>query len=262
METKIDLSKIIGDRSLSDAERSVLLFMVQHIDEVRAMGVRAISRECLTSTSTVMRLAKKLGYDGFVDMCYQLKSALSSRRGIQTDHPIITSNAGVQTRALPHDMSFPIPEATFSTMTDVAKLLRGSRGMTHVYGCGFSSITAIYLAKKLLGLGVRALQSSADDSIAIFENNLERTDSLIVFSRSGRTKRVLDRVAIAADEGICTIAFTGDHPSPLHDACDFSLTIPDEHPLDDRNTDLATYFPCCFMLIEYLVHEYQGLLFS
>ncbi|RGM75661.1 MurR/RpiR family transcriptional regulator [Collinsella sp. OM07-12] len=253
---EIDLSKIIGDRRLSDAERAVLQFVAAHLAEARTLGVREIARRCFTSPSTVMRLTRKLGYNGFVDMCYRLQAEYTGCP------PSVVKPNGAASNLDSRAPDLAPSPAGGAALPDVARVLRHSIGFVHIYGCGFSSLTAAYLSKKLLGLGVRALHSSADDSIAIFENNLDRTDALIVFSRSGRTPRVLDRVKIAGEEGICTVAFTGDRPSPLRDACDFPILVADEQALDDRNTDFTLYFARCIALIEYLMDEYQRLSFS
>ena len=66
--------------------------------------------------------------------------------------------------------------------------------LVFIYGMGFSSLMAEYLAKKLLVLGIKCIYSDAADSIGIFENNLEDIGVLIVFSRSGRSSHVLNRV--------------------------------------------------------------------
>ncbi|WP_085830978.1 MurR/RpiR family transcriptional regulator [Collinsella vaginalis] len=237
-----DLSKLIADAHLTPAEATVLRAIAGHGAETRSLGVRAIAAECFTSTSTVMRLARKLGYDGFIDMCYQLPLRLGGGK-----------DAG---RSLPFHLDLDVSPQNREAIASAARRMRRVGGSVHIYGCGYSSLMAQYLSKKLLGLGVRVIYSSADDSISIFENNLDRTDSLIVVTRSGRTSRVLKRVCMAADEGICTIAFTGNHESPIRQECDITIVADDEDALDDRNTEPSFFFARLLVLIELLVREY------
>ena len=68
----IDLSKLTDGKNLSEMEKTVLYYIVEHIDEVLKMGVRGVAKENFTSSSTITRLTKKLGYSGFVDMYYKL----------------------------------------------------------------------------------------------------------------------------------------------------------------------------------------------
>lgn len=241
-----DLSKLIEAHGLTGAESTVLEAIFAHGPSARSIGVRGIAAECFTSTSTVMRLARKLGYQGFVDMCYQLP--LEEGRD--------TAFAARQLAEIPARVEFEVPPVDREAIADVARRLHRVGGSVHIYGCGFSSLLAQYLSKKLLGLGVRVIFSSADDSIGIFENNLDRTDSLIVVTRSGCTKRVLNRVEMAVDEGIFTVAFTGDHDSPVRQGSDVSIVAADENAMDDRNTGPSLFFARTLMLMEFLVDEY------
>lgn len=241
-----DLSKLIKGYKLTSAEAAVLEAIFAHGPSARSIGVRGIAAECFTSTSTLMRLARKLGYQGFVDMCYQLPLEESP------DTVFVTRQAG----AIPDRVEFEVPAENREAIVDVARRLHRVGGSVHIYGCGYSSLLARYLSKKLLGLGVRVIFSSADDSISIFENNLDRTDSLIVVTRSGRTTRVLKRVEMAADEGIFTVAFTGNHDSPVRQGSDISIVASDENVLDDRNTEPSLFFARTLMLMEFLVDEY------
>ena len=75
----MDLSKYVADVQLTEAEKSVLTFLLTHLDEALKLGVRGIAKANFTSTSTVMRLAKKLGYNGFIEMYY--KAFGKSERG-------------------------------------------------------------------------------------------------------------------------------------------------------------------------------------
>ena len=63
-----DLSKLIKGNKLTNAESAVLKAIVAHGPSARSVGVRGIATDCFTCTSTVMRLARTLGYQGFVDM--------------------------------------------------------------------------------------------------------------------------------------------------------------------------------------------------
>ncbi len=48
--------------------------MIDNINDINKMGVRGVAKNNFTSTSTIMRLAKKLGYSGFLEMQYNLLS--------------------------------------------------------------------------------------------------------------------------------------------------------------------------------------------
>lgn len=68
----VDLRKITDGKNLTKVETDVLWYIIEHMDSVLKIGVRGVAKANYTSTSTIMRLTKKLGYSGFVDMYYKL----------------------------------------------------------------------------------------------------------------------------------------------------------------------------------------------
>ncbi len=61
----MDISKFIQNKGLTEIEIEVLNYMIDNINDINKMGVRGVAKNNFTSTSTIMRLAKKLGYSGF-----------------------------------------------------------------------------------------------------------------------------------------------------------------------------------------------------
>ena len=88
---------------------------------------------------------------------------------------------------------------------------------------------AEYLAKKLLVLGIKCIFSDGADSIGVFENNLEDIGVFIVFSRSGRSPYVLNRVKMAEENTVFTVGFTNDGASPLKEHCGCIIAVSYTH---------------------------------
>lgn len=72
----LDLNKLTCGVSLTDTEQAVLEYLLLHLDEALKLGVRGVAKANFTSTSTVMRLSRKLGYNGFIEMYYKLLGAV------------------------------------------------------------------------------------------------------------------------------------------------------------------------------------------
>ena len=105
-------------------------------------------------------------------------------------------------------------------------------------------------------LGIKCFFSDGADSIGVFENNLEDIGVFIVFSRSGRSPYVLNRVKMAEENTVFTVGFTNDGASPLKEHCGCIIEVPDDNPLDDRNMKPTLFFSKIMTMIELLVYEY------
>lgn len=245
-----DLTKLVSDRKLTATELSVLEYIAEHMDDALKSGVRGIARDNFTSTSTVMRLAKKLGYEGFLDMYYHLLPLLTSpEEEYENKADFVQNFVGMNL----------LNEQNYHVVREAAGKLRNTEKLILIYGMGFSSIMSEYLAKKLLVLGVPNINTTGADSIGTFENNLESIGALVVFSRSGRSEHVLNRVRTARENDIVVIAFTNSAESPLSEEADLPILVTDDNPLDDRNMDATMFFSRTLAMIELLIYEYHRL---
>lgn len=248
----IDLRKLTEGKNLTEIETDVLKYIISHLDIALKIGVRGVAKENFTSTSTIMRLTKKLGYNGFVDMYYRLLPLVGQdEKRAETDMEFLNSfctNSLLQYNSYDDMQSFA---ERISTIGD---------GYVFLYATGFSAIPMEYLTKKLLVLGIRCIASNGMDSIGVFENNLQQMKLLIVISRSGETNWVVDRVKTAKENGIYTVSFTNEAENRVSSLADMKFRIEDSNKLDDRNMAANTFFPNVMMLMELLIYEYHRVL--
>ena len=242
----LDLNKLTCTASLTDTERAVLEFLLTHIDEALKLGVRGVAKANFTSTSTVMRLSRKLGYNGFIEMYYKLLGAAGKGT------PVYELNEGFLSHFAGDGN---VSMENYRSLRLAAQRIHKTDQMVFIYGMGFSSMMAEYLAKKLLVLGIKCIFSDGADSIGVFENNLEDIGVFIAFSRSGRSPYVLNRVKMAEENSVFTMGFTNDGASPLKEYCSCVIEVPDDNPLDDRNMKPTLFFSKTITMIELLIYE-------
>lgn len=244
----MDISKIIENKGLTERETEVLKYIIENIDNVNKMGVRGIAKKNFTSTSTIMRLSKKLGYSGFLEMQYNLLSIVKN----ETDRDINNSNF---IDSLNMDSIIKMNERKdIDNFIDI--LLEENSKFIFIYGNGFSSIVAEYINKKLLVMGKRCILSNGTDSIGIFENNLDCISCIIVFSKSGESPMVLNKVKTAKEHNIKVVSFTNEGENSVSKLADIRFRIQDSNKLDVRNLMPNTFFPKMLAMIEFIIFEY------
>ncbi|WP_207669267.1 MurR/RpiR family transcriptional regulator [Fonticella tunisiensis] len=244
----MDLDKITKNKDITDLEQQVLEYIINNIDMAMKLGVRGVAKKNFTSTSTIMRLAKKLGYKGFVDMVYNIKPLV---------HKDNKSVINIASNLYGMDLTQLLKYVVDEDVKSFVNLLTYTREkFLFIYATGFSRIIAEYLNKKLLVLGKKCLFASGGDTVGIFENNIMDIEALIVISRSGETKMVLDKVNYAKQRGIKVISFTREIDNSISRISDINFKIFDMNKLDDRNIYPNSFFPSTCMLIEYLIFRY------
>lgn len=145
----MNLTKLIQGRNLTENERMVLAYLMEHLDTALSQGVRSIAQENYTSTSTIMRLARKLGYSGFVDMCYNLRAmAEEPERAMAKEQDFLTEFC--QSSILSYD--------TYANLKVFTKhMVHSKGGLIFIYATGFSATIGTYMARKLVNMGLRCM---------------------------------------------------------------------------------------------------------
>lgn len=244
----IDISKIIQGKSLTDLDVQIVKYIISNIDNVLQKGVREIAKENFTSPATVIRLSKKLGYTGFVDMYYQLlpmiKKVEVPQNGETEDFLQITQSDFLTLNSIENIEKF------------IRKVLQLEQKYIFIYATGFSSIAAEYFYKKLLVLGRKTIIASATDSVGIFENNLEDIGALVVISKSGETQTVIDKLHAAKEHHVFTASFTKETENRIAELSELNFKISDDNKLDDRNMLPNSFFPKMLLLFEFILKQY------
>ena len=68
----VDIYKLVNQYNLSETERKILVYMLSDIHTMKNKSVRDVAADNYVSPATVIKLAKKMNYSGFVDMVYHL----------------------------------------------------------------------------------------------------------------------------------------------------------------------------------------------
>ncbi len=247
----IDISKFTKNKGLTELEKTVFQYIVENINELSGTGVREIAKENYTSTSTIMRVAKKLGYSGFLEMQYHLRSLVDNHATSDIERSDFIESLNIES-LLMYNNSMNI--------SDFTKLLHQNRNsVIFIHANGFSSIIAEYMSKKFLVMGIRCIFSNGTDSIAVFENNIDNIGLALFISKSGETTMVINRARIASSKKIKVVSFTGDKSSSLNELSDITFKIQDNGKLDDRNEYPNTFFPKLLILVELIIFEYYRL---
>lgn len=250
----VDIEKLIQDKKLTDTERQVLEYILAHLDGALAQGVRDIARRNYTSTSTIMRLAHKMGYDGFVDMCYKLRT-LTQKHTEQISES--------QNFLDGFNLDSLLAYNTYDQLKECARHIAELNGkLIFVYATGFSGLVGNYLASKLTNMGRLCLFATGGDSVGMFENSLNNMGLFICVSKSGETALVRDKIKTAQENSVPTVAITGERPNSVSRYADLWFRVEDSCQLDDQNVRPNTFFPQALMLAELIAYEYHRLCIS
>ena len=230
---------------LTEDERKVITSITSHIERgEKRVGIQQIASENFLSTTSIVKMCKRLGFDGYSELYYHLSRQMAASGGRQAED---------LERLI--DNYFPDLPARFRA------LLREARdGKMFTTGEGFSNIVGTYIAQRLSICGFRAYNNVHFYDYMLFQEAHQRavrdeTAVMFAVSQSGETEPVLNDVRHAKQHGHRIVSFTKRGDSSLARLSDLVFV------LDGSKQTLAGSLPNPFfghviLLFEELVAQY------
>ncbi|ASB88205.1 MurR/RpiR family transcriptional regulator [Bacillus sonorensis] len=241
------------DRNLNQSEKDILSFLIQKKMEGEQLSIRKAANKLFVSTTSILRLCKKLGFSGYTEFIYNLGLKVAKMPDTEAEF-LEGIHSPLETKRKEFMQNY---ELTFLSLneTHVQVFLEQLQKCQKIYfyGAGFSTTFSNYLAKKMELFGYYVSNSSTSDSRALFWNNIQKYELFIVFSRSGETNRVIEKVKIAKNNGLKTILFTGNKHSTNASLADLVFPVIDPTIESQQEFQVTSYESNMMLLIDTLL---------
>jgi DNA-binding MurR/RpiR family transcriptional regulator len=210
--------------SLKTAERRAADYLLSSPEAIHDSGVVDISAKAGCSEATVVRLAQRLGYEGFPEL--RKDFALP-----ETEVPYRDIGLGDKPEVVLRKVFSNSIQALQDTLAaiDLAEFdkavvaLQAARSVAF-FGLGNAAVVAQEAYRKFLRIGIPSHTSDDPDlQLIILTNHLAPGDLMIAFSYSGESKPVLTAAQVAKARGIQVLAITNFPRSSLAKMADLVL---------------------------------------
>lgn len=160
------------DSPVSKCEAAVLDYLEANFRSIPESTAIKVAEESFTSQATVNRTCKILGFKGFSEMKYAVSEDIK-RMNLSSER--YYSNT-----------EYILRKIEFEGAVKVSETIHQDRRKLMVFGLGASNISAQYLQRQLLYLGVPIMLVSETQMLSRFDGY-----TLIILSSSGETQRCL-----------------------------------------------------------------------
>ncbi len=191
-----------------------------------ATSLQSVAKAAEVSEAMIVKVAKKLGYDGYRD--FRASLAAYNRLPVVELHQELARDDSTTTilqkvfrtavQALEETLAILDP----ADIERAADLLYRAR-TRDFYGLGGSAQIARDAAHKFLRIGMRASVQDDAHMMAMSASLLGPDDVVVAFSHSGETDSVVDAVAIAKSAGSSVVVVTNHTNSSLGGLADVAL---------------------------------------
>lgn len=222
MPARMKLSSVYS--TLPPAEKKVADFILANPDEATHMVINEIAHHAGVSVPSVTRLARKLGYSGFLDFRVSLASGSSSVKRDQI-LPITDTDTDeelIQKIMLGHLDSIEstlrvLDKAKVSELT--SKMLNARRIVW--FGVGRCIQLAVNVSDALCRMGVDSVVVDNREIMPFYATRLKEGDIAFCLTRTGKTEKTLECLRISKQKGASTVLISNLANSPGEPFADY-----------------------------------------
>lgn len=249
-------------RGESKSVARIMRFILASPSKARNMSIGALAAACSTSTATVTRFSKLLGYTGYKEFQLDLAAAVAQAEPVTLDdfaegappETVIRHVFECNRRSLVETEKILDHKA----LIRVARLMRKARRILFL-GIGESGRVAGTGAQRFTSLGLTAAAVTDPYDQVFASANAGRDSVVIGISHTGQTAHIIEAVKAARQRGARTVALTNYPQSPLAAACEFRLlTAFREHRINAAVSSSRIAQACVIDSLYFIVASWAG----
>jgi DNA-binding MurR/RpiR family transcriptional regulator len=219
--------------NLRASERRIAELFLTDPEASAELAIAEVAGRSETSTTSVIRLCKRLGYKGFKDLRNDILREVTRESfetaGIAGVPGDIDRSDSLEDIIAKVSLAETLSIADTTKVLDVVSLGRaadavGAAARIDIFGLGASSFVGEDLQQKLVRIGRTALRWPDAHAAWTAATTLRPGYVAVAVSHSGTTPDTLSFLELAHNAGATTIAITNHSSSPLAEAADIVLT--------------------------------------
>lgn len=230
---------------LNDLEALVFDFVIKSPEEVQNMTIRELAAKIHVSTSTIVRLCTKLGFEGWSDLKFYLKSQIREKSPEEQHYD----------NMLEFDMFLRrMHTDNYQARLNKAAKLIALSDYTIFLGVGTSGSLSDYAMKYFVNTGLRSFVIS--DPFQAVQVKGMKNIVVVVMSTSGETEQIVNKELEFKKEGATIISITNNDANTVSKLADLSLSYnlvsewSKQYPLGNLTTQLPV-----LAILEILAHK-------
>jgi DNA-binding MurR/RpiR family transcriptional regulator len=218
--------------ALRPSERRVAEAFVADPTAAANLPIAGLAARCDTSTTSVVRFYRRLGYARYQDFRIDLTRAAAREELARASLPDVSGDIdrhdsleGIVSKVAMNETLSIADTARSLDMTALAEAvaLLGDARRIDTFGVGASALVGLDLQQKLSRIGRTAITWPDAHSAWTSAVTLDGTCAAVAVSHSGVTADTVEYLTIAREAGAGTVAITNFHDSPLARVADVTL---------------------------------------
>lgn len=207
--------------TLSESERYLLEYIHKNLDDIATMSIVTLSERASVSTATIVRLMKKIGYNGYTSFKYRLKQ---DKKMVDYDDQLGDIDVSIKQAIKKNEEEVlrTIQLQSIGQIEDAVQKIYNAEKI-YVFGRGFSEMIAKEITVKLQVLEKVCENHDDPNIIRIKSRKMEKNELAIFISLNGETPELVEACQNLSMKQVTTITLTTRIDSTLSKLSDMTL---------------------------------------
>lgn len=247
-------------RQASGSEKEIIKRMLDNPSQITKLSVQQLAKETFTSPSTIVRLTRKIGFEGFKEMKKALiveltlkdRVILGEEKEITRDD---TTESLIDKIIYKHIMSIEETRTLVDSSTfDTCVQLLISAQTIYLFGIGSSFLVTKDLQHKLMRVNKPCVTFEDYHMQILQTRNMTPQDLAIIISYSGESKEMVHCSQMIQNSGAKSISITRFGQSQVAELADYNLYVTANEPLTRSGAMTSRIAQLCIIDMLYIAY--------
>lgn len=247
------------------SERIISQYILKKKDLILEMSIHELALNTHSSTSTIVRLCRKIGLKGYKDFKIKFSAELQKHydgiSNVNYDFPFTESDSYIEIAGKIYELSNESMNLTKQLMNSITieKAVRAilNARRTGIFAEGDSYIRALSFQNRLMKINVNLISTSIHGENDQLANTFTKEDCAIIISYSGETKAPTRTAKILRKNHVKIIAITSNPSSHIASLSDIIVPLVKKESQSIRFSTFSSQ-----VAIEYVLNVLYSCLFA
>lgn len=219
------LEDIVKRVNLNENEKQILQYIIEFMDDVPYLSSRELARRTYTSSTTVLRMVKKLGFSNYNDFKLNISSYLKNQ---QVEETLISENE--ELLDLMNKMS-ELEKNVITQTKDKISLEVLQKVVEKLNSCTYIDIVANDENAEIAKYASYNF-GTAGKIVSVYHNsgkqlqlalNVPNDHVVIIITKYGKNQNLLRTAKVLKKRGVSTVAIISEQNKEMEKMCDYTF---------------------------------------
>ncbi|MCD8921120.1 MurR/RpiR family transcriptional regulator [Staphylococcus gallinarum] len=231
---------------LTENDLHIMSIIHQHIDEMTSMKIHDLSLLTHTSISTIHRLVKKLGFEGYSDFKFYLK---------MENHSTPTNT--INTTPIVEDIQRTVEHLQMFDYQPLNEFIDAA-SFIYIYGTGMAQQNVAREAQRhMLSISKKGIVLNDESEFRLAIQQMTQDDLLFIISLSGETENLKAPIQLLKSRNYKYVSITTLHDNYIAKNAAFNIYVNSAPIQFFNNTEYYSFTPY-YVVFDFIARTYHN----